>query len=151
MPQLRSDALLVPKVSWSQNDAPTAVSYGALVGTPENIILLPRSGTETAGFTLSFQWTQGAATVDDISRLVGDQNAPIATIEATLVQSLPDWQTRCVFPLAQLSRFEILKGWKLWLGVSAVLQVGSEPATALRVPNKTHLNEMRTLYGHMLR
>ncbi len=151
MPQLRPDALLIPKVSWTQSEAPAAVSYGALVGTLENIILLPRSGAATAGFTLSFQWTPGAATADDIARLVGDQAAPIAQIETTLIQSLPAWTNRCVFPLSQLSRFEILKGWKLWLGVSAVLQLGGEPATALRVPNKAHLNEMRQLYGHLLR
>ncbi|MBW2453791.1 MAG: hypothetical protein JRI68_04745 [Deltaproteobacteria bacterium] len=150
MPQLRPDALLVPKVSWTQNDAPAAVSYGALVGTPQHIILLPRTGTETAGFTLSFQWTPGAATADDIAQVVGDQAAPIGQIEQTLIQSLPAWQTRCAFPLDQLSRFEILKGWKLWLGVSAVLQIGNEPATALRVPNKTHLNELRQLYAQRL-
>ncbi len=150
MPQLRPDALLVPKVSWTQNDAPSAVSYGALVGTQEHLILLPRSGTETAGFTLSFQWTPGAATTDDIARLVGDHASPITQIETTLIQSLPAWTNRCVFPLAQRSRFEILKGWKLWLGVSAVVQIGSEPATALRVPDKTHLNEMRQFYGSLL-
>ena len=151
MPRLRPDALLVPKVSWTQNDAPAAVSYGALVGTLENIILLPRSGAETAGFTLSVQWRPGAATIEDISQLVGDQSAPIAQVEATLIQSLPSWQTRCIFPLAQLSRFEILKGWKLWLGVSAALQVGTEPATGLRVPNKTHLEEMRQFYANVAR
>ncbi len=150
MPQLRPDALLVPKVSWTQNDSPAAVSYGALVGTPQQIILLPRSGTETAGFTLSFQWTAGAASEADIAQVVGDQAAPIGQIEQTLIQSLPAWQNRCVFPLDQLSRFEILKGWKLWLGVSAVLQLGNEPATALRVPTKAHLNEMRQLYAHRL-
>jgi len=150
MPQLRPDALLVPKVSWTQNDAPSSVSYGALVGTPQHIILLPRSGTETAGFTLSFQWTTGAASTDDIARVVGDAAAPIGQIEQTLIQNLPPWQNRCVFVLDQLTRFEILKGWKLWLGVSAVLQMGNEPATAVRVPDKTHLNEMRQLYAQRL-
>ena len=127
------------------------MSYGALVGTPQNIILLPRSGAETAGFTLSVQWRPGAATIEDIAQLVGDQTAPIAQIEATLIQTLPSWQTRCIFPLAQLSRFELLKGWKLWLGVSGVLQIGAEPATGLRVPDKTQLEEMRQFYGSMLR
>jgi hypothetical protein len=147
MPFPRSDAVFVPKVSWTANNAPTAVSYGALVGTPTTILLLPRSGTETAGFTLRLQWTQGAATVDDIAAMVADANQPVAAIEAALVQSLPEWQTRCVFPVAQLTRFEILKGWKLWLGVSAVLQLGAEPAVALRVPNKAHLGELRQTYA----
>ncbi|MDA7901600.1 hypothetical protein N9Z58_01280 [bacterium] len=147
MPQPRPDAVFIPKLSWTSNDAPAAVSYGALVGTQENIFLLPRSGTATAGFTLSFQRTQGAPTVDDIERLVGDQAQPIAQLEAALSQSLPEWQTRCIFPVAQLSDFEIFKGWKLWLGVSALLQVGSESSVGLRVPNKDHLNELRQFYN----
>lgn len=144
---LRADALLVPKVSWTEASAPAAVTYGALVGTPNVIVLVPRGGTETAGFTLSLQWVQGAATLDDISRLVGDPSQPIANIEAALQQSLPQWTTRCVFPVTQLSRFEILSGWKLWLGVSAILQVGGESPMSVRVPDKSHLQEMRQMYG----
>ncbi len=147
MPFPRSDAVFVPKVSWTANNAPTAVSYGALVGTPTTILLLPRSGTETAGFTLRLQWTQGGTTVEHIGQLVADTRQPIATVEATLIQGMPQWQGRCVFPIAQLTRFEILKGWKLWLGVSAVLQLGAEPAVALRVPNKAHLGELRQTYA----
>jgi hypothetical protein len=138
--------LFIPKVSWTQG-ANAAVSYGALVGTPSSILLLPRSGTETAGFTLKLQWIPGAASSDDIWRFMCDPNQPIQQLESTLVQSMPQWQTRCVYPLAHLTRFEILSGWKLWLGVSVVMQVASEGPAAVRVPDKSHLEEMRTLYG----
>jgi len=146
MPMLRPDVLMIPKVSWTEGTA-VAVTYGALVGTPNVIVLIPRSGTQEAGFTLKIQWLQRPATTDDIAQLVGDPSQPIANIEAALMQSLPQWNTRCVFPVHELSRFEVLRGWKLWLGVSGVLKVGDDAPTAIRVPNKSHLQELRQMYG----
>lgn len=60
---------------------------------------------------------------------------------------MPQWHGRCVFPVAQLSRFEILEGWKLWLGVSAVLRVAGESPTSLRIPDMGHLEELRQMYA----
>jgi hypothetical protein len=136
---------MIPKLSWAQTSSP-AVSYGMLVGTPGTLILLPRSGAETAGFTLTLRRLSGGVTVEGLAQLLGDATVPLAQVEAELVQGLPKWQTRCVFPVPELTRFEILRGWKLWLGVSAVLQIGSESPTSLRVPNKEHLEELRQMY-----
>ncbi len=146
MPRPRPDAVFIPKVSWTARNAPSTVAYGALVGTPSTIILLPRSGTETAGFTLTLQWSEGGVTADDIQRFLSDAERPLSEIEATLIDNLPEWQTRCVFPVAELSRLEVLSGWKLWLGLSAVLQVGEESPVSLRVANKAHLGELREMY-----
>lgn len=146
MPRPRPDLLFIPKVSWTARNAPTAVAYGALVGTPATIILLPRSGTETAGFTLRLQWIEGGVTAADIETFVSDPQRPLSEIESTLIDNLPEWQTRCVFPVAELSRLEVFRGWKLWLGISAVVQVGEESPVSLRVANKTHLGEMREMY-----
>jgi hypothetical protein len=146
MPYPRPDALLIPKVSWAQTDTGTAVSYGALVGTRDTIFLLPRSGSETAGFTLSLKWLRGGVTVEGLAQLLGDPAMPLAQVEAEIIRNLPAWQMRCTFSVPQLTRFEILHGWKLGLGVSAILQVASESPTSLRVPNKEHLKEMRQMY-----
>lgn len=151
MPKPRPDLLFIPKVSWTVRSSPAQVTYGALVGTANTIILLPRSGTETAGFTLSLQWVKGGVSVDDIAQFVGNPNMPLAEIESTLVQNLPNWQTRCVFPLGELSRLEIFSGWKLWLGVSVVLQVGNESPVSIRVADKKHLAEMRAMYENARR
>jgi len=143
--------LFIPKVSWTERSSPAAVSYGALVGTANAIILLPRSGAETAGFTLTLQRMEGGVSIDDIEQLVTSPERSIAELEATLTENLPDWRTRCVFPLAELTRFEVFGGWKLWLGVSAALRVGEESPMALRIPNKRHLGEMREMYRDALR
>lgn len=137
--------VFVPKVSWTSNDAPSAVSYGALVGTPNYVFLLPRAGTETAGFTLKLQWSRDNP-LDDIAAVVHSEN-PLEQIESTLRDSLTEWSTRCEFPVAKMSRFEIFKGWKLWLGVSAALQVEGESAVGVRIKDKSQLEALRTLYG----
>jgi hypothetical protein len=146
MPKPRPDVLIIPKVSWTQGTTSTAVSYGSLVGTAGTVMLLPRSGAETAGFTLTLKRLSGGVTDESLTQLLGDPAVPLADVEAELIQGLPTWQTRCVFSVPQLTRFEILHGWKLWLGVSAILQVGSEPPLALRVPNKAQLEELRHMY-----
>jgi len=138
--------LFIPKVSWTERSSPAAVTYGAVVGTSNTIILLPRSGAESAGFTLTLRRMKDGVNVDDIAQFLASPDRPLAEIEATLIESLPDWQTRCVFPLRELTRLEVFGGWKLWLGVSAALRVGNESPMALRIPNKKHLGEMREMY-----
>jgi len=151
MPKPRADLLFIPKVSWTQGTSRVAVSYGALVGTPTTIVLLPRSGAETAGFTLELTKLRGGATAEELEQFVADAGRPADATIAALIDKLPDWGTRCVFPVAEMSRFEVFGGWKLWLGVSAALRIGEEPPTALRVPNKQHLAEMREMYAGALR
>lgn len=146
MPKPRPDLVFIPKVSWTSNAAPAAVSYGALVATAQGIILLPQRGSETAGFELKLTWKEGGVTLADIERMVSDPAMPLHELEAALVAALPEWSTRCLFPVGEMARFDILSGWKLWLGVSAALQVGTESAIGLRIPNKAHLAELRQMY-----
>lgn len=147
MPRLRHDLHFVPSVSWTQGQMTAAVSYGSLVATSEVMMLLPRSGAETAGFALSLSWLSGAPTAEHMAHWLSDPTQHTPQLMHVLGSALPQWSTRLVFPLHELSRFEIMRGLKSLLGISIVLQCGPEEPVAIRMSSSTERDAVGAFYG----